>query len=182
LIYLRARFYDPSTGQFISRDPATTTTRQPYQYVQDSPLIRTDPSGLWAIGFGYGITGFVGIGSWGIGFTASWQVAYTSDRSISVIGNAGGGAGTGVAGGAFGGVGFNGFFSRDARSLNDLLGPFDTVDLAAGWKNAGEIQASSGATANELGIAAPFVPCGIGAGIGALHVQTTTSKLWTHGV
>jgi hypothetical protein len=145
-------------------------------------LNRTDPSGLWALGFGYGVTAFVGIGTWGIGFTASVQVAYTSDRSVSVISNFGGAAGSGVAAGAFGGVGINGFYSRDAQSLSDLLGPFDTVDLAAGWKNAGEIQASSGTTANEIGVAAPFVPCGIGGGIGALHVEITTSKVWTHGV
>lgn len=31
-IYLRARYYDPSTGQFISRDPAVATTREPYAY------------------------------------------------------------------------------------------------------------------------------------------------------
>jgi RHS repeat-associated protein len=45
LYYLRARYYDPGTGQFISRDPMVTTTRQPYAYVADNPLNRTDPSG-----------------------------------------------------------------------------------------------------------------------------------------
>src|SRR5947209_17608331 len=44
--YLRARYYDPSTGQFISRDPAVASTRQPYAYVGDNPLNGTDPSGL----------------------------------------------------------------------------------------------------------------------------------------
>jgi uncharacterized protein RhaS with RHS repeats len=47
LIYLRARYYDPSTGQFISRDPLTATTRQPYAYGYDDPLNVTDPSGLF---------------------------------------------------------------------------------------------------------------------------------------
>ncbi len=41
LIYLRARYYDPSTGQFISRDPAVASTREPYAYVGDNPLNAT---------------------------------------------------------------------------------------------------------------------------------------------
>jgi RHS repeat-associated protein len=46
LYYLRARYYDPSSTQFISRDPAVSKTRQPYAYVTDNPLNATDPSGL----------------------------------------------------------------------------------------------------------------------------------------
>jgi RHS repeat-associated protein len=38
LLYLRARYYDPSTGQFISRDPITATTRAPYSYSANNPL------------------------------------------------------------------------------------------------------------------------------------------------
>jgi uncharacterized protein RhaS with RHS repeats len=49
LIYLRARYYDPSTGVFISRDPLTATTAQPYSYVSDNPLNGTDPLGLFHI-------------------------------------------------------------------------------------------------------------------------------------
>jgi hypothetical protein len=49
LFYLRARYYDPSTGQFISRDPAVASTREPYAYVADNPLNSTDPSGLCGI-------------------------------------------------------------------------------------------------------------------------------------
>jgi RHS repeat-associated protein len=44
--FLRARFYDPSTGQFLSRDPLVATTRSPYGYVNDNPLNGKDPSGL----------------------------------------------------------------------------------------------------------------------------------------
>jgi RHS repeat-associated protein len=45
-IYLRARYYDPSTAQFLSRDPLVAATRQPYAYSGGSPVNRTDPSGL----------------------------------------------------------------------------------------------------------------------------------------
>lgn len=47
LQYLRARTYDPVTGQFLSRDPLESSTRQPYIYVGDSPLNGVDPTGLF---------------------------------------------------------------------------------------------------------------------------------------
>jgi len=46
LQYLRVRYYDPSTEQFISRDPLSSVTREPYAYVRDNPLNGTDPTGL----------------------------------------------------------------------------------------------------------------------------------------
>jgi RHS repeat-associated protein len=44
--YLQNRYYDPSTGQFISQDPLVAATGAPYQYAGGSPLTFTDPSGL----------------------------------------------------------------------------------------------------------------------------------------
>lgn len=46
LVYLRARWYDPSTGQFLSVDPLVAQTQQPYQYGGDDPINETDPTGL----------------------------------------------------------------------------------------------------------------------------------------
>ena len=46
LIYLRARYYDPTTGQFLSRDPAVASTREAYGYTGGDPLNGSDPSGL----------------------------------------------------------------------------------------------------------------------------------------
>lgn len=46
LVHLRARDYDPATGQFLTVDPAVDQTRQPYAYVGNNPLSRTDPTGL----------------------------------------------------------------------------------------------------------------------------------------
>jgi len=45
LQYLRARYYDPATAQFLSRDPLVATTGQPYAYAAADPLNLTDPSG-----------------------------------------------------------------------------------------------------------------------------------------
>ena len=46
-VYLRARYYDPTTGQFISRDPLVALTESAYGYVDGNPLNGTDPTGLW---------------------------------------------------------------------------------------------------------------------------------------
>jgi RHS repeat-associated protein len=44
--YLRARYYDPATGQFITSDPAYELSGSRYGYVGNSPLNGVDPSGL----------------------------------------------------------------------------------------------------------------------------------------
>jgi RHS repeat-associated protein len=44
-LYLVHRYYDPTTGQFLSVDPDVKTTHQPYEYAGDDPVNNTDPSG-----------------------------------------------------------------------------------------------------------------------------------------
>ncbi len=46
-IFLRARWYDPNTGHFLSKDPIAQVTGEPYGYVGGNPLTRIDPSGLF---------------------------------------------------------------------------------------------------------------------------------------
>jgi hypothetical protein len=41
-----ARYYDPTTAQFLTVDPKVATTLSPYGYVQGDPLNGTDPTGL----------------------------------------------------------------------------------------------------------------------------------------
>jgi RHS repeat-associated protein len=52
LYYLRARWYDPETGVFLSRDPlpgvdASPRTLHPYMYAFNNPTTFRDPTGLW---------------------------------------------------------------------------------------------------------------------------------------
>ena len=49
LYYLRARYYDPTTGQFLTVDPLVTTTNAPYTYAGDNPINAADPLGLWSL-------------------------------------------------------------------------------------------------------------------------------------
>ena len=51
LLYLRVRYYEPSTGRFVSRDPFSGSTQDPqsqngYAYVANDPVNWSDPLGL----------------------------------------------------------------------------------------------------------------------------------------
>ena len=69
--YARARYYDPDTGQFISKDPDVAMGTRPFAYVQGNPLNLTDPTGLgpfdWALAGG----GVLGVGALDLGVVAA---------------------------------------------------------------------------------------------------------------
>jgi RHS repeat-associated protein len=48
LIYMRARWYDPAAGRFISEDPAGHGINW-YIYCDDNPINSTDPSGMFNV-------------------------------------------------------------------------------------------------------------------------------------
>ncbi len=48
-IYLRARYYDPSTGRFLSEDPIKDGDNW-YTYAGNNPVLYIDPWGLWMPG------------------------------------------------------------------------------------------------------------------------------------
>jgi RHS repeat-associated protein len=82
LIYLRARYYDPEIGRFISRDPFTgfdtnIQSLNRYTYVQNNPVVYTDPSGKNPVLAAVGLAGFYGACAntgWYIGETAAIYV------------------------------------------------------------------------------------------------------------
>ena len=45
-IYLRAREYDPATGQFMSVDPKIESTQEAYAYAANDPVAQGDPRGM----------------------------------------------------------------------------------------------------------------------------------------
>jgi RHS repeat-associated protein len=54
LLYLRARWYDPTTGRFLTRDPlpgvpSVPAPLNPYVYTLNNPVLYTDPSGEFII-------------------------------------------------------------------------------------------------------------------------------------
>lgn len=116
LYYLRARYYDPSTGRFLSRDsfPGFDSIPQslhPYQYALNNPVLYTDPSGkvvpivaVLAIG---AVTGgvFGGISYWataGDNFTFGGLVKAIGIGAAAGTVGAGAGLGAGLLVGAVG--------------------------------------------------------------------------------
>jgi RHS repeat-associated protein len=61
LYYLRARYYDPTTAQFLTIDPMVAETMSPYAYTAGDPINAADPSGQrewgWEVGLG-NLTGY----------------------------------------------------------------------------------------------------------------------------
>jgi RHS repeat-associated protein len=49
LYYMRARWYDPATGEFLSVDPDFNSTLDAYGYADENPLDNVDPSGLMVV-------------------------------------------------------------------------------------------------------------------------------------
>ncbi|MBE9118937.1 RHS repeat-associated core domain-containing protein [Lusitaniella coriacea LEGE 07157] len=52
--HMRARYYDPEVGRFVSRDPVDLIETEPessnpYQFVYNNPLIYSDPTGMFTI-------------------------------------------------------------------------------------------------------------------------------------
>lgn len=119
---MRARYYDPSTGQFISTDPAVATTREPYGYVYDNPLNLTDPSGLWTIG------GCIGAGfTFGALHVSANACVVTDFHSVKVTRTALVGPGAGAA------IGFAGTVQvSNADRIDDLRGGFATAGGSVG--------------------------------------------------
>ena len=73
LYYLRARYYDPAIGRFLTQDPYQGSPQEPsslhkYVYVQNNPVNRTDPLGLYGPEEGTAAHQLIGefyIGVWG---------------------------------------------------------------------------------------------------------------------
>lgn len=55
LLYMHARHYSPLTGRFLQPDPSAAETNL-YGYAGDSPVTKTDPSGLFYYRVRYGDT------------------------------------------------------------------------------------------------------------------------------
>ena len=65
MLYLRARYANPHTGTFLTRDPVAGTmsrvmSRNGYSYVEGNPVNYTDPSGEFIGGLIGGAIGFIG--------------------------------------------------------------------------------------------------------------------------
>ncbi len=133
LQYLRARYYSPATGSFLSRDPFLGSLNQPatlnaYSYAGGNPVLYSDPSGrcidgistvVCTIAFGAVIGAAVDIGS---------QVARMHPQNLGQafacldLGEVGAAAGAGAVAGLAGFASFGAITSIFGTSLLPTLG------------------------------------------------------------
>ena len=173
LYFLRARYYDPVLGRFISRDPISgkldnPQTQNPYAYALDNPVNVSDPSGLWAGGLcGNGNLGVAAFG------TCSVCVVLTKEREIGVAINLGGGGSTGLATG----IGPQGLYST-ANNLNEMEG----VDIFAGgsaWAWGGDSSFSGKDTSIQTYTAGPSVGPDLTPPFLPVEFHGGATKTWT---
>lgn len=176
LYYMRARWYDPLIGRFVSRDTASLLASKPtsnsYLYAAGNPLANIDPTGRWCLTLGYGGIAAGGGLFGGQSMGAAGQVSFggvicSSDRgqwSLGVVATVGGFAGdrhaqnaaTGGAGneaiGGFVGASPQLGVSPQAQSPADLGGPFRSDSVNVGLGIGGGIEHQTGSTGDGRSI------------------------------
>ncbi len=139
LIYLRARYMDPLTGSFLTRDPVwgvpggMSIRYNPYTYANSNPMTYIDPSGRFGILASMGLGALIG---GGVDLGGQMYNNYRNGRDLfynidgcSVLRSAVAGAIGGYFGAAFAGHGL--IFETIVGFMADLA--FETVmDWAAG--------------------------------------------------
>jgi RHS repeat-associated protein len=186
--YLRARFYDPSTAELTSMDPAVRSTWHPYQYVNGSPLNASDPTGLWCAGWTVGGIGFGG----SQGSSTEWSVGYCGNGDLyasKTSGTYSGGHGNGVWG-TYVSAGFGVQASGSATCAADLGNKFHRDYAGAGVGPAsGSLSSSTGAGVHgnpvdveEASYPTKYAPPSVGGGAGIISYDTYTNVVSTNWV
>ncbi|MGH2895149.1 MAG: RHS repeat-associated core domain-containing protein, partial [Solirubrobacteraceae bacterium] len=178
LYYLRARDYDPRTGQFLTRDPLDQFTRAAYGYANDDPLNAHDPSGLGFWSIVHSIAGWVSTGTGACGATMFWNPVGDVCLAASTI--SGGAAtlsatvlatqhqgswlavGLSAAGTAVGAAG-GGLISRGGALIEDgqaalQSGSIGQTLVGSAQVAGGVLGQVGGAGLNAAGVALPFLP------------------------
>ena len=84
LYYLRARWYDPATGQFTSVDALVALTDQPYSYAGGNPVNGSDPSGL-CTRFNWSCHWHNFLWAWQISSSSSGKVKLTKSQAENFL-------------------------------------------------------------------------------------------------
>lgn len=131
LQYLRARYYDPATGQFLTRDPLETDTRQPYAYAGNSPTNYVDPTGEDFLGIGSfssnAAAGALDTASFGYSTKLAGKV-FGFDAECAEFGHGFGyGQIAGLVAGSVGGIVVRGGERLAARAVPKALGPGTSI-------------------------------------------------------
>ena len=183
-----ARYYDPSTGQFLSVDPLVAKTLSPYGYVQGNPLNSSDPSGdcgLWGSDTCWGdAAGWVNDAVHNNEF--GWCVQASAGAAVGVSGsgcfvfNANGIGFTGTIGGqlaagASAGITTGPFVGIGARTPEDLGNNFDYAGASGGAGPSFDATIAGGTGSCGQQVTTIYVGGGLGVGISG---QAGVSNTW----
>jgi RHS repeat-associated protein len=134
LNYAQNRYENSSRGQFISEDPVFLSTDQniqdpqslnAYSYAEDNPIVKEDPLGKFAIGFGLGTEG----NTPGLFASASniWVLTVGTHPFQIEVGSLTSGEGGGTTAVVGGSAALQFMYSQNAQNINDLEGPAAVV-------------------------------------------------------
>jgi RHS repeat-associated protein len=181
LVNDRARWYQPQTGGFTTRDPAFAQTDQAYAYAGGDPVNRSDPTGNATVGIcgggaagaaailGVGIEGQVCLTRTVFDPNGEDDIGITETLGASVLGY-----------GSSYGIGIS-YQVSNAQHLQDLAHVFHSVDLSveANVGLSGSIFWGGGASGQAIyGINGGVV---LGDGTSALVFTTNTWVQQAHG-
>ncbi len=196
--YLRARYYDASTAQFVALDVKVKSTMQPFSYAAGNPLNLADPSGLWCAGVNLGYFAAAGLGFvFGGSHEFNQGVAVCSNGYVGGITNQGGGAGVGQGEGhTYGDQGANGaivsaglglMWSPNAQAIANnqpggkyaLQGPFEGSTVGAGCDAGATIGYAFAPGPNHVDVYSFGTPVGSTVGAGGAFYPTNTTVDWS---
>jgi RHS repeat-associated protein len=146
LQYLRARYYDPSMAQFLTKDPLSSSTQTPYAYAGNTPVNAADPTGLrlavagggcscrrsnpdsepWVFANAGAISGYLGIGTLALGAVAAVGIASPEIFAALTVGA----IALSIASLAFGLIGV----ADDIYHRNVLATAVDSAGIVIGFK------------------------------------------------
>lgn len=206
LLYMRARWYDPATGRFVSHDPVSGDPAGPlslnsYAYGQANPIAKMDPSGATCILIGLGSKAVIGATADGKGAGAaadeSWSLAFCDGGksflagidSVGLVTTSGHFASSdigqpdGFVEGAFAGVGAQFGVAPFAQRAEDLTGDSVSRAIDAGYLwpyDVGvEITESSDGRGDTVMVTPPFASGGVGVSYTQMKTRTTGNTLWS---
>jgi hypothetical protein len=155
---MRARWYDPGTGQFLSVDPDLAETAQPYTYAGDDPVNMRDPSGNLTVGYCAGLFGAL-LGPQTSGAACLTRVVSGGPDEIGVVGTwANGGPNLMIAGGVMVAEEIS-----TATEIGQLRGPFAyfQVSLQDDEGQGGSVVVFTGTTSSNKWIFGIDVEAGV---------------------
>jgi RHS repeat-associated protein len=156
LYYLRARYYSPQMGRFISEDPiGFSSGANFYAYANGNPIGSRDPLGLFTLQ---------------VGLTLNFQFGFINlNGTYGLVVDGYGDVGTYVVGGVAGGVGAGGFGGINVAvssgdCIQDIGGPFYNQSVIVGAGFAGGLDSFAGQGSHGQPVIGGGFSLGIGAG------------------